>query len=247
MTEKIFLHGVPDTPEIWRPLFEMLDLDQTPENAPTLPGFAGPPPNNFGKTKEAYVNWYITHIKSAVNRSGPVDLIAHDWGALITLRVISLRPDLIRSWTIISAVPHPDNLWHSTAKMWQTPIIGEFMMLSTTKKRIEALLKDNYLPPDLAEHEAAAFGPHMRKSILNLYRSAKILATEWYPNFVNLPQSGLILWGEKDKFSPAKMGKIFAQRYNLPFIEIENTGHWPFVQNPKSIANHLNHHWAEAK
>ena len=74
--------------------------------------------------------------------------------------------------------------------MWQTPIIGEFMMLSTTKKRIEALLKDNYLPPDLAKHEAAAFGRHMRKSILYLYRSAKILGTEWYPDFENLPQNG---------------------------------------------------------
>ena len=51
MAEKIFLHGVPDTPEIWRPLFETLNLDRTPENAPTLPGFTGPPPNNFGKTK----------------------------------------------------------------------------------------------------------------------------------------------------------------------------------------------------
>ncbi len=57
-----------------------------------------------------------THIESVANRSGPVDLVAHDWGALITLRAISLRPDLIRSWAIISAVPHPDNLWHSTAE-----------------------------------------------------------------------------------------------------------------------------------
>jgi len=87
----------------------------------------------------------------------------------------------------------------------------------------------------------------MRKSILYLYRSARILGTDWYPDFEKLPQNGLILWGEKDKFGPAKMGKIFAQRYNLPFIKIENTGHWPFVQNPKSVADHLNHHWTEAK
>lgn len=247
MTEKIFLHGVPDTPEIWRSLLSELGLDITPRNTPTLPGFTRPTPNNFGRTKEAYVNWFISHLENVTNGSGPVDLVAHDWGALIALRAISLRPDLIRSWAVISAVPHPDNLWHSTAEKWQTPIVGEVMMLLTTKKRIATILQENGLPLELAKHEAAAFGGNMRKSILHLYRSAKTLGTEWYPGFENLPPNGLIVWGDKDKFGPSKMGRTFAQSYGLPFVKIENSGHWPFVQNSKSVADHLNRHWAEAK
>lgn len=247
MAEKIFLHGVPDTPEIWRSLLSELGLDISPRNTPILPGFTRLTLNNFGKRKEAYVNWFISHLVNVTNGSGPVDLVAHDWGALIALRTISLRPELIRSWVIISAVPHPDNLWHSTAKKWQTPLIGEAMMLLTTKKRIAAILHANGVPIDLARHEAAAFGRHMRSSILSLYRSAKLLGTEWYPGFENLPPNGLILWGEKDKFGPTKMGRTFAQRYGLPFVKIENTGHWPFVQNPKGVAEHLERHWAEAK
>jgi pimeloyl-ACP methyl ester carboxylesterase len=244
MTEKIFLHGVPDTPEIWRSLLKELNLDFTPNTVPALPGFTSPPPKNFGNTKEAYVAWLIAHIENVMSGSGPIDLVAHDWGALIALRAISLRPDLIRSWAVISAVPHPDNLWHSTAKKWQTPLVGEAMMLLTTKKRITTILLDNGLPLELAEHEAAAYGSNMRKSILHLYRSAKILGTEWYPGFENLPPNGLIVWGDKDKFGPTNMGRTFAQRYGLPFAKIKNSGHWPFVQAPKLVADHLKRHWA---
>ena len=246
MPAKVFIHGVPDTPEIWSPLLEALDIAPSLENAPALPGFTRPVPAGFKSSKEDYVNWLIAHIKRVASQSGPVDLVAHDWGALLALRIVCLRPDLIRSWTIINAVPHPEDLWHSTARQWQTPIVGEIMMLLTSKNRLAAILQENGVPPELARQDTTFFGPDMKKSILSLYRSAKTLGTDWYPGFENLPPKGLILWGKDDRFGPVKIGRTFAERFDVPFTEIEKAGHWPFVQEPKMIADRLLKHWADA-
>ena len=37
-TVKLFLHGVPDSPAVWRPLLDALDLGDAPVAAPALPG-----------------------------------------------------------------------------------------------------------------------------------------------------------------------------------------------------------------
>lgn len=245
MAEKVFIHGVPDTPAIWSPLLNALRIKPSQRNVPDLPGFTRPPPAGFKRTKEDYVDWLIAHLETISIGSGPVDLVAHDWGGLLALRAISLRPDLIRSWAVMSAVPHPGNLWHSTAKKWQTPVLGELIMMLSRPKYIEGVLRADGVPDELARHEAGAFGPQMKASILQLYRSAKTLGTDWYPRFENLPPNGLILWGETDRFGPAKMGQVFAQQFDLPFILIEKTGHWSFVEKPHEIAQHLTRHWAE--
>ncbi|MCX5329136.1 alpha/beta hydrolase [Streptomyces sp. NBC_00124] len=58
-----------------------------------LPGFGAKPPPHFGSTKEEYVDWLIDRLE----RIGePVDLVGHDWGGILTARVASTRPDLVR-------------------------------------------------------------------------------------------------------------------------------------------------------
>ena len=52
-TAKLFLHGVPDSPAVWRPLLDALDLGDAPVAAPALPGFTAPLPAYFPATKEA--------------------------------------------------------------------------------------------------------------------------------------------------------------------------------------------------
>ena len=46
-TARLFLHGVPDSPAIWRPLLAALDLGDTPVAAPALPGFTAPLPGDW--------------------------------------------------------------------------------------------------------------------------------------------------------------------------------------------------------
>jgi pimeloyl-ACP methyl ester carboxylesterase len=34
---------------------------------------------------------------------GPLDVIGHDWGSIITLRIVTAFPDRIRSWAVDAA------------------------------------------------------------------------------------------------------------------------------------------------
>src|SRR3546814_1287114 len=83
MTAKLFIHGVPDSPAIWRPLLTKLDLGDTPVAVPALPGFTAPLPPGFAATKEAYADWAVGEVETLVAAHGPIDIVGHDWGALI--------------------------------------------------------------------------------------------------------------------------------------------------------------------
>src|SRR5258705_12501989 len=88
-----FVHGVPDTPQLWDGV--RAELSRPDVVTPTLPGFGVPVPDGFDATKEAYVEWLTKEIESI---GVPVDLVGHDWGSMIVQRVVSTRPELIRTW-----------------------------------------------------------------------------------------------------------------------------------------------------
>ena len=47
---KVFIHGVPDTPHLWKPLVAALGLQPSEYFAPALPGFGTPLPKGFSCT-----------------------------------------------------------------------------------------------------------------------------------------------------------------------------------------------------
>ena len=72
---------------------------------------------------DEYAAWLIDELEAI---GEPVDLVGHDWGGGFTVRVVSLRPDLVRSWVTDAAGLGDVNFeWHEFAKIWQTPDEGE--------------------------------------------------------------------------------------------------------------------------
>ena len=119
----VLVHGVPETPAVWDHLRSELKRDDIV--TPQLPGFGCPRPPGFGATKEEYVAWLVAELE-ALAATGPVDLVGHDWGGGFVVRVVSTRPDLVRSWVTDAAGIGDVNFeWHDVAKIWQTPGEGE--------------------------------------------------------------------------------------------------------------------------
>jgi len=79
------------THHLWNGVREALGRDDT--IALACPGFGNPRPAGFAATKEAYVDWLVAELEKI---GEPVDLVGHDWGGAFTLRVASIRPDLLR-------------------------------------------------------------------------------------------------------------------------------------------------------
>ena len=84
----------------------------------------------FEPTKDGYVDWLVEQLEAI---GEPVDLVGHDWGSLLVQRVVSVRPDLIRTWCGGCAVRSTATyVWHDMAQMWQTPEVGEQVMEAMT-------------------------------------------------------------------------------------------------------------------
>ncbi|KGB56665.1 Alpha/beta hydrolase fold protein [Sphingopyxis sp. LC81] len=246
ITAKLFLHGVPDSPAIWRPLLAALDLGNTPVAVPALPGFTAPLPAGFPATKEAYADWAVGEAEALFAAHGPIDIVGHDWGALIAQRVAMLRPDLIRSWVVSNAVIDPDYRGHRIARIWNTPLLGEiFMALSKPAKLAEGLAAQG-MPADIAREEAAQWAnKDKRSAILKLYRSAKGLSFEhdWARDIGKLPANGALIWGEGDPYVELSVAQRFAANTGTPLTVIEGAGHWAIAERPAEVAAALRRFW----
>jgi len=242
MGNRVLVHGVPNTPAIWDGLIEELG---EPVAAPCLPGFCAPCADGFGSTQDDYAEWLLRWLETRYADGGPIDIVGHDWGGLLTLRAASLRPDLIRSWTISGAAIDPDYRGHAIARIWNTPVLGEVAMAVTPPKLMEISFRQSGLPPDLARHEASAWKPSMRNAILALYRSANGLrfAGDWIERLAQLPRRGLVVWGAQDPFMPMSVALRFANTHGTDVHIESDAGHWAIAERPRAIAQALLAHW----
>lgn len=247
MTAKLFIHGVPDSPAIWRPLLAALDLGDTPVAVPALPGFTGPLPADFPATKEAYADWAVGQAEALAAQRGPIDIIGHDWGALIAQRVAMLRPDLIRSWAISNAVIEPDYRGHRIARIWNTPVLGEIFMALSKADKLAAGLAAQGMPADIAAEEAEQWrNKDKRRAILKLYRSAKGLsfAHDWALDIPKLPANGALIWGAGDPYVELAVAQRYAAATGTPLTVIEGAGHWAIAERPSAVAAALDRLWS---
>ncbi|SDK76212.1 Alpha/beta hydrolase family protein [Nonomuraea maritima] len=113
---RVFVHGVPETAVVWNPLREAV---KGPSEALTLPGFGTALPPGFTPTKDRYAAWLTDELRKFPE---PVDLVGHDWGALLTLRVATAGEVPLRSWVCdVGGVFHPDYAWHP----WAAALISD--------------------------------------------------------------------------------------------------------------------------
>lgn len=239
----VLVHGVPDTPELWGPVLEL--LDRTDVLTPQLPGFGIPLPEGFSPSKEAYVEWLVGELDAI---GEPVDLVGHDWGSLIVQRVASTRPDLIRSLACGAGTVDVEYQWHDMAQLWQTPGAGEEMVEAfaamTAEERAEGLAAAGS-PADLAAIESRHIDPIMGRCILGLYRSAVDIGTEWQPAIDAMPaRPALVLWGRDDPFVEPRFGERLATRLDAR-LEMLPCGHWWPWERAAETAAALQLLWSE--
>lgn len=186
----IFVHGVPDTSRVWHRVLSRLARRDV--IALSLPGFGTPLPEGFQPTKEGYVGWLVSQL---AQQPQPVDLVGHDWGALLVVRAVSLEPDLARSWAAGAAPLDPEYEWHKTAQLWQTPGAGERLMENLTPQELQRGLAAAGVPDEDAAKTAKNVDATMKASILTLYRSAVHVGREWLADLARITAPGVVVLG----------------------------------------------------
>jgi pimeloyl-ACP methyl ester carboxylesterase len=234
------VHGVPETHHLWDSVREILKRDDV--IAPDMPGFSRDAPAGFDHTKEAYLDWLVPEVEKV---GEPVDLVGHDWGALLVERLVSVRPELVRTWAAGGGAIDETYDWHPAAKIWQTPGQGEAFMQGMTTEAIVPIFVADGVPEATAREVASRIDDRMKGAILPLYRSAVDVGTEWGPDLDRIDRPGLLIFGEKDQYMQPEFARRLAARTSAELVFLPG-GHWWPLQFPKETAEALERHWANA-
>ena len=237
----VFVHGVPETTAVWGPLVSHLDRDDVALLA--LPAFGTPRPDGFDARMETYATWLADELA----RFDEVDLVSHDWGAILTLRVLADRPANVRSWVSDMGDLGDDFEWHDTAKVWQTPGAGEEFMDGLLGAGLDdraLVLSAVGVPADHATTMASNFDRTMADAILDLYRSATRVGVEWGPGIDRIEAPGLLVESMLDPFRSAGRVRTLADRTGAKVLALPESGHFWMLDAPETAAAAITAFWA---
>ncbi|MEV5436519.1 alpha/beta hydrolase [Streptomyces sp. NPDC052682] len=241
----VFVHGVPETSDIWQDLRDQLETDSV---ALRLPGFGAPLPPGFAGRKEDYADWLADALRAL---PGPVDLVGHDWGALLTYRVATAYDVPLRSWAAdCASILHPRYVWHDVARIWQTPGEGEaFNEVARTAGPDDPASTARQLtslgvPPAHALAMHRSFDATMGDAILGLYRSALPNPyADWGAGLARTGAPGLVLTPAEDPFDDPEAARGIARDLGAEVRALDEVGHFWMVQDPKQAAAVLGAFW----
>ncbi|HUS29962.1 MAG TPA: alpha/beta hydrolase [Kofleriaceae bacterium] len=100
----LFLHGFPDHPPTAQRFFDELASRGFRVLAPWLPGYA-PSPTDGPMTTSRVARDLLALLESW-SPGAPVDIVGHDWGAVMTYVLCASAPDRFHR-AVTMAVPHP--------------------------------------------------------------------------------------------------------------------------------------------
>jgi pimeloyl-ACP methyl ester carboxylesterase len=244
----VFVHGIPETNRVWDSLRSVLERESI---ALALPGFGTSRPAGFSATKDAYAEW----LADALERiEGPIDLVGHDVGALISLRVATAFDVSLRSFAVdVAPIFHPSFAWPERVHRLQSPGIGEELLRSMREADPEdpdstaARLAGAGMPIDEAKAMGAAHDATMSRCILDFYRSAvPNVGADWWKD-VNGPtrSAGLVLL-LPDPPEEEEMSLEVAQRLGAQTARVGNLDHCWMAEAPETAATVLQRFWSSA-
>jgi pimeloyl-ACP methyl ester carboxylesterase len=232
----LYLHGVPNTGELWRPF-----LERTGGIAPDLPGFGrSGKGGNLDYSIEGYDRFLEVFAESiGLDRFA---LVVHNWGA-VGLALAQRFPERIERLVVAAAVPFlPGYRWHRIARIWRTRGLGELFMGLSTRWGFKQLSRESTvthgpLPDDLIDEIWRHFDQGTQRAILRLYRSAPedVLARAG-EGLARIVCPALVIWGRQDPYLPAELGERYAEALGGEVdLEILEAGHWPWLDRPELV------------
>jgi pimeloyl-ACP methyl ester carboxylesterase len=241
----VFVHGFPETSRIWDSLRGILGRDSV---ALALPGFGTPRPPGFTATKDAYAEWLADALDGIEQ---PIDLVGHDVGALLSLRVATAFDVPLRSFVVdVAPIFHPEFAWPERVHRLQTPGVGEELLKSTREADPEdpdstaGRLARVGVPIDDAKAIGEAHDETMSRSILDFYRSAVPNVADWWKDVEGpTPSRGLVLL-LPDSPEEEAMSLELAQRLGAQTARLDDLNHCWMAEAPEVVAAVLQRFWS---
>ncbi len=223
----LFLHGVPDTAEIWSDVIDHLSTHYRCL-APDLPGFGRSiAPKNFDCSLENRAS-FIHELVEASGIDGPINLVVHDHGGPYGLAWAIKHPEKVNRVVIINTLFHSQYRWHIWARIWRTPLLGELSAMAMNWPLFlwELRRGSRKLSYEHIRHAYAFLSPMMKQMILRLYRATDPeVFIGWEDALLQLTARvpTIVLWGDHDPYIPKQFAECFGAQHVQHFSDC---GHW---------------------
>ena len=169
----VFVHGNPGSADDWEALIGAAAGAGKRALALDLP--------DFGETEappgfEHTVPGYAGFLAAALRRLGVerAHLAIHDFGGPIGLFWAAAHPDAVASVTLIDTGILPGYRWHTMARIWRTPVLGELFQATATRPAFRYLVnrgEPRGLPRPFLEQMYDHYDRRTRRAVLKLYRA----------------------------------------------------------------------------
>ncbi|HEV2998277.1 MAG TPA: alpha/beta hydrolase, partial [Solirubrobacteraceae bacterium] len=234
----VFVHGNPGSADDWESL-----VAAAGEHLRTvsfdLPDFGDTQaPAGFRHTVESYAAF----LGEVIGMLGieRVHLVLHDFGGPIGLAWAASNPSRLASITLIDIGVLPGYRWHSLARVWRTPVLGELFQATATRRAFRWLVgrgEPRGLPREFLDRMYDHYDRRTRRAVLALYRATDdpgAGASEFIALMAPRDVPALVIWGEHDAYLPSSYAA--RQRDAFPSAEVHvlpASGHWPFADAPE--------------
>ncbi len=240
-TPVLFLHGNPDTADVWDGVVSHLQQYHRCI-APDLPGFGrSAAPRDFNCSFEN-LGIFIDELVEGVGAALPLNLVTHDFGGAFGMAWAIQHAEKVRRIVVIN---HPFFVagyrWHLWARIWRTPLLGELSLLAMNWPAFHQIVRygSRRLTTDAIWRAYSFLTPEWKQMVLRLYRAADPAAfREWEPRMLRLTAQVpvLVLWGRHDPYIPLWVADRFgAERV----VHIPDSGHWTPAEVPDRVATEI--------
>jgi pimeloyl-ACP methyl ester carboxylesterase len=256
----VFVHGLGGASTNWTDLMWLLQ-DRFDGWAPDLPGFghSDPPPSgdySLASHVHAVVR-LLEHVADAAG--GPVHLFGNSLGGAVSTRVAAIRPDLVRTLTLISpALPvlRPRRGTDPRLILLMVPGVSRLVTRASynqsARERVQAVLELCYADPTLVPAERIAeaaqelerrrglewFDTALMASLRGLARSYLVRPSDslWtQATLVTAPT--LLVWGRHDRLVSATIAsRAQAAIPGSRLVIFEDCGHVAQMEHPVRVA-----------
>jgi len=240
----VLLHGFPQMNTSWNKVAPLLHAQGYRTLAPNQRGYS---PGARPKGRRPYVTTeLINDVVELIDLvGGPVDVVGHDWGAMVAWGVAMLEPGKVRTLTAVS-VPHPAAFMKAMPKgqllsswymgMFNIPRLPEWLM--TNPKASRFFLDKFGMKADARAAYERDFGDGAAlRGGLAWYRALPFADRRLFGVRVTVPTT--YVWSDRDA-ALTRAGAELCERYvDAPyrFIELDGVTHWIPDEVPDELAD----------
>ncbi|WP_151479062.1 alpha/beta fold hydrolase [Streptomyces albicerus] len=252
----LYVHGLGGSSLNWSALMPLLD-GLVDSEAVDLPGFGdSPPPDDGDYSVTGHARAVIRYLDAADR--GPVHLFGNSMGGAVTTRVAAVRPDLVRTLTLVSPALPEIRVQHTavpTALLALPGVASLFTRFTrdwSAEQRVRGVLTLCYGDPSMVTPEGFrnAVEEMERRLALPYFWDAMARSTRGIVNAYTLGgQHGLwrqaervlaptlLVYGGRDQLVAYRMAQRAARAFRESrLLTLPDAGHVAMMEYPETVA-----------